>query len=129
MGIFKERSYQGRTFDFTKLGIGPKLYFDKGRMDSICFFNQILQFDHAGDAFSTAISHTINTVFETHTPLDAVGSCADIVWAHRILVSVVMSCHWDFHKMGIDMFRAFDTIQRHRILKVPHLIGCSDDDL
>ena len=108
---------------------------------------------YVGDAFSTAISHTINTVYETHTPLDAVGrgilvplpkpkkqlgpvfnlraiellniirkilstvvlrriqhkvnlftgpcqsgfkqgrSCADIVWAQRILVSVVMSRH------------------------------------
>ena len=39
-------------------------------------------------------------------------SCADIVWAQRILTSVVMSKHWDFYKMGIDMSRAFDTIKR-----------------
>jgi hypothetical protein len=30
-------------------------------------------------------------------------SCADTVWAQGMLVSVVMSTHWDFHKMGIDM--------------------------
>ena len=40
-----------------------------------------------------------------------------------------MSRHWDFHKMGIDMSRAFDTIQRHRILDVMHLASSSDDDL
>ena len=142
---------------------------------------------YAGDAFSTAISHTINTVFELHIPLDAVGrdilvplpkqkkqlgplsnlrpiallnsirkilstvvlrpiqhkvnlftgpcqsgfkqgrSCADIVWAQRILVSVVMSRHCDSHKIGIYMSRAFETIQRHIILEV--LACCSDDDL
>ena len=53
----------------------------------------------------------------------------DIVWALRILVSVVMSRYWDFHKMSIDMSHAFDTIQRHRILEVVHLAGCSDDGL
>ena len=31
--------------------------------------------------------------------------------------------------MGIDMSCAFDTMQRHRILEVLHLAGCSDDDL
>ncbi|XP_078682189.1 uncharacterized protein LOC144916740 [Branchiostoma floridae x Branchiostoma belcheri] len=45
-------------------------------------------------------------------------SCADIVWAQRMLVSVVMSKHWDFHKMGIDMSRAFDTVKRSKILEV-----------
>ncbi|KAI8483691.1 hypothetical protein Bbelb_386290 [Branchiostoma belcheri] len=28
-------------------------------------------------------------------------SCADIVWAQRMLVSVVLSKHWDFHKMEV----------------------------
>ena len=31
--------------------------------------------------------------------------------------------------MGIDMSRAFDTIQRRRLLDVLHLAGCSYDDL
>jgi len=56
-------------------------------------------------------------------------SCADIVWAQRMLVSVVMSKHWDFHKMGIDMSRAFDTIKRSKILHVLQEAGCVNDDL
>ena len=56
-------------------------------------------------------------------------SCADIVWAQRMLVSVVMSKHWDFYKMGIDMSRAFDTIKRRRILDVLELAGCDEDEL
>ena len=30
------------------------------------------------------------------------------VWAQRKLISVVLTCYWDFHKTGIDMSRAFD---------------------
>jgi hypothetical protein len=56
-------------------------------------------------------------------------SCADIVWAQRILVSVVMSKHWDFYKMGIDMSRAFGTIKRAKILDVLHQGGCNEDEL
>ncbi len=56
-------------------------------------------------------------------------SCADIVWAQRMLVSVVMTKHWDFHKMGIDMSRAFDTIKRSKILHVLQEAGCVKDDL
>ena len=56
-------------------------------------------------------------------------SCADIVWAQRMLVSVVMSKHWDFHKKGIDMSRAFDTIKRSKILDVLHQAGCNNDEL
>ena len=56
-------------------------------------------------------------------------SCADIVWAQRMLVSVVMSKHWDFYKMGIDMSRAFDTIKRPKILEVLHQAGCNEDEL
>ncbi|XP_078682194.1 uncharacterized protein LOC144916745 [Branchiostoma floridae x Branchiostoma belcheri] len=55
--------------------------------------------------------------------------CADIVWAQRMLVSVVMSKHWDFHKMGIDMSRAFDTIKRSKILEVLDQAGCNNDEL
>ena len=56
-------------------------------------------------------------------------SCADIVWAQRMLTSVVMTRKWDFHKMGIDMSRAFDTIKRKRILDVLLQAGCNDDQL
>ena len=146
-------------------------------------------FKYASNAISTPIAHIINSAFEEHLPIDAVGqgtlialpkpkkppgppanlrpivllnsirkilsnvtlyrirdkidrftgayqsgfkrgrSCADIVWAQRMLVSVVMSKHWDFHKMGIDMSRAFDTIKRLKILDVLKLAGCNEDDL
>ena len=56
-------------------------------------------------------------------------SCADIVWAQRMLISVVLTRHWDFHKMGIDMSHAFDTINREKILDVLSLAGCETDDL
>ena len=56
-------------------------------------------------------------------------SCADIVWAQRMLISTVQCCHWEFHKMGIDMSRAFDTIKRKKILEVMELAGCNEDEL
>ena len=28
-------------------------------------------------------------------------SCGDLVWAQRMLISVVLNRHWEFHKMGI----------------------------
>ena len=56
-------------------------------------------------------------------------SCADIVWAQRMLVSVVMTKRWDFFKMGIDMSRAFDTIKRSKILNILHQAGCNEDEL
>ncbi|XP_066294593.1 uncharacterized protein [Branchiostoma lanceolatum] len=40
-----------------------------------------------------------------------------------------MSKHWDFHKMGIDMSRAFDTIKRPKILEVLNQAGCNEDEL
>jgi hypothetical protein len=56
-------------------------------------------------------------------------SCADIVWAQRMLVSVVMTRQWDFHKMGIDMSCAFDTIKRQRILNVLNESDCKEYEL
>ncbi len=144
---------------------------------------------YASDVISKPITRIINSVFERHLPIKAVGqgtlialpkpkkppgppanlrpivllnsirkilsnvtlcrirekidkftgacqsgfkrgrSCADIVWAQRMLVSVVMSKYWDFHKMGIDMSRAFDTIKRSKTLDVLHQAGCNDDEL
>ena len=46
-----------------------------------------------------------------------------------MLVSVVMSKHWDFYKIGIDMSRAFDTIKRSKILEVLQEANCSVDEL
>ena len=46
-----------------------------------------------------------------------------------MLLAVVMERHWSFHKMGIDMSAAFDTIQRSTILNLLHDAGCSEDDV
>jgi len=58
-------------------------------------------------------------------------SCAYIVCAQRILISVVMTQtgKLDFHKMGIDMSRAFNTIKRKRILDALLQASCKDDEL
>jgi len=56
-------------------------------------------------------------------------SCSDIVWAQRMLVSVVMRKKWTFSKMGIDMSRAFDTVKRDTIINVLQDAGCSEDDI
>ena len=45
-------------------------------------------------------------------------SCADNVLAQRMLVCVVMTKRWDFHKMGIDMSRASDTVKLGKIVDV-----------
>ena len=44
-------------------------------------------------------------------------SCADIVWCQRGLLSIVQRKKWEYHRMGIDMSRAFDTIKRTTILR------------
>ena len=56
-------------------------------------------------------------------------SCADIVWAQRMLISVVTRKEWTFNKMGIDMSRAFDTVKRDTIMRVLEDAGCSEDDM
>ena len=56
-------------------------------------------------------------------------SCADIVWSQRMLISVVLRKQFEFHKMGIDMSSAFDTIKRSTILNLLNDAGCSEDDL
>ena len=56
-------------------------------------------------------------------------STANIVWAQKILISVVKEKHWEFHKMGIDMSSAFDTIKRSVLLDVLQDAGCSEDDI
>ena len=55
--------------------------------------------------------------------------CADIVWSQQMLISVVKRKHFDFHKMGIDMTSAFDTIKRSTILRLLEDAGCSEDDV
>ena len=56
-------------------------------------------------------------------------SCSDIVWSQRMLIAVVMKKQFSFHKMGIDMSSAFDTIKRSTILNLLSDAGCSDDDI
>ena len=56
-------------------------------------------------------------------------SCADIVWAQRMMISVVLRKHWTYNKMGIDMSRAFDTVKRTTIIDLLHEAGCSVDDI
>ena len=56
-------------------------------------------------------------------------SCFGIVWAQRMLISVVMRKEWTFSKMGIDMSRAFDTVKRDTIINVLKDAGCSEDDI
>ena len=56
-------------------------------------------------------------------------SCADIVWSQRMLISVVLRKQHEFHKMGIDMSSAFDTIKRSTILRLLEDAGCSEDDI
>ena len=55
--------------------------------------------------------------------------CSDIVWAQRLMVSVVMRKRWTFSKMGIDMSRAFDTVKRTIIIDLLYDAGCCSDDV
>ena len=56
-------------------------------------------------------------------------SCADIVWAQRMLISVMIRKRWTYYKMGLDMSRAFDTVKRDTIITLLHDAGCCDDDI
>ena len=56
-------------------------------------------------------------------------SCSDIVWAQRMLISVVMRKEWTFSKMGIDISRAFDTVKRETIINVLKDAGSDEDDI
>ena len=56
-------------------------------------------------------------------------SCADLVWCQRMLLSVVQQRQWDYHRMGIDMSSAFDTINRHTILRLLADAGCTNDEI
>ena len=56
-------------------------------------------------------------------------SCADIIWSQRMLISIVLRKQYEFHKMGIDMSSAFDTIRRSTILSLLEDAGCSEDGI
>ncbi|KAL5247848.1 hypothetical protein ACHWQZ_G019665 [Mnemiopsis leidyi] len=56
-------------------------------------------------------------------------SCSDLVWSQIILTSLVMKKQWSFHKMGLDMSSAFDTIKRSTVLALLIDAGCSEDEI
>ena len=45
-------------------------------------------------------------------------STGDIVRTQRMLNSIVLTKHWSYNKMGIDMSKAFDTILRTKLVAV-----------
>ncbi len=99
-----------------------------------CNLRPIVLLNGIRKILSTITLHRIRNKIDQFTGPVQAGfkrgrSCADIVWAQRMLVSVVLTRKWDFHKMGIDMSKAFDTIKRGRILEVLMEAGCGEDDL
>ena len=56
-------------------------------------------------------------------------SCGNVLWAYHMLITVVMKKHWLFWKMGIDMSRAFDTIDRNTIRRVLADAAVDEDEL
>ena len=63
-----------------------------------------------------------------HGYMEGVG-CEDIIWAQKILTSLVLKKKWSYKKMGIDMSRAFDTIKRRKILTLLSEAGCTRDEV
>ena len=56
-------------------------------------------------------------------------SCADLVWAQNMLISVVMRKEFEWSKVSIDMSSAFNTIRRRTTVNLLDAAGCSRDDL
>ena len=54
-------------------------------------------------------------------------STADIVFAKRIQCDTVINKVFEFHMLGIDLSRAFDTVDRKRLLEVTSRITSSND--
>jgi hypothetical protein len=46
-----------------------------------------------------------------------------------MMVGIVLRKKWEFHKMGVDMSSAFDTIKRNNVLDVLTEAGCSEDEI
>lgn len=56
-------------------------------------------------------------------------SCADIVWAHRWLIAKTLRYKVVIHILGLDMSRAFDTIDRTKLMTILETVpGITDDD-
>ena len=55
--------------------------------------------------------------------------CADLVWAQRMLIAVVLKKDFEYHKVNIDMTAAFNTIRRGTTIRLLDDAGCSRDDI
>ena len=55
-------------------------------------------------------------------------STADVVWCDRWLAAIGQRYEWSCHLLGIDMSRAFDTINRQKLLTVVKNIVDSDEE-
>jgi len=53
-------------------------------------------------------------------------STADVVWTQKWLTAKAQRHPWSFHMLGIDMSRAFDTLDREKLMNVMRTI--TDDD-
>ena len=57
-------------------------------------------------------------------------SGADIMWAHRWLIGKSSKIRVVIHMLGLDMYRAFDTINRSKLLNILGMIqGVGGDEL
>ena len=65
---------------------------------------------------------------QTHSGFRPGRSTADVVWAHRWLVAKTQRYHSTVHLLGIDLWKAFDTIKRDTLLTVLEAF-LSDDDV
>ena len=56
-------------------------------------------------------------------------SCADLVWAQRMLCAVVTKRKFEYSKVNIDMTSAFNTINRQTTINLLIDAGCSRDGI
>ena len=55
-------------------------------------------------------------------------STADIIWAHRWLIAKTLKYRVAIHILGLDMSRAFDTIDRQKLLDILETIPDLSND-
>ena len=65
----------------------------------------------------------VRSVFDSYVSHTQSGfrrgrSCCDIVWAHRWLIAEALKCKIIVYLLGLDMSRAFDTIDRTKLITV-----------
>ena len=65
----------------------------------------------------------------THSGFRRGCSTADVVWTQRWMSAKALRHEWKDHMLSIDMSRAFDTIDRRRLLTVMGDIASPDDML